>query len=161
MRKKIALVGAGNIGGTLAHLIGLKELGDVILIDIADGMTKGKALDLVQSSSKNIQETKQLPKEREKLDGKWECVLCFCCTTACPSYWWNSDEYLGPAVLLQAARWVNDSRDDERKKRLNAINDSLKLYRCHTIMNCTQSCPKGLNPAKAIADLKKAIVTEL
>ena len=112
-------------------------------------------------SSKNIQETKQLPKEREKLDGKWECVLCFCCTTACPSYWWNSDEYLGPAVLLQAARWVNDSRDDERKERLNTINDSLKLYRCHTIMNCTQSCPKGLNPAKAIADLKKAIVTEL
>ena len=114
-----------------------------------------------KSSSKNIQETKQLPKEREKLDGKWECVLCFCCTTACPSYWWNSDEYLGPAVLLQAARWVNESRDDGRKKRLNAINDSLKLYRCHTIMNCTQSCPKGLNPAKAIADLKKAIVTEL
>ncbi len=112
-------------------------------------------------SAKNIQETKQLPKEREKLDGKWECVLCFCCTTACPSYWWNSDEYLGPAGLLQAARWVNDSRDEERKERLNAINDSLKLYRCHTIMNCTQSCPKGLNPAKAIADLKKAIVTEL
>jgi len=114
-----------------------------------------------KSSSSKVQEIKQSPKEREKLDGIWECVLCFCCTTSCPSYWWNSDEYLGPAVLLQAARWVSDSRDNERKKRLEAINDSLKLYRCHTIMNCTQSCPKGLNPAKAIADLKKAIVTEL
>ncbi len=103
----------------------------------------------------------QSPQEREKLEGKWECVLCFCCTTACPSYWWNSDEYLGPAVLLQAARWVNDSRDTERKNRLSELNDSLKLYRCHSIMNCTRSCPKGLNPAKEIADLKKAIVTEL
>ena len=106
-------------------------------------------------------EKKQSPKDREKLDGKWECVLCFCCTTSCPSYWWNSDDYLGPAVLLQALRWVNDSRDSERKNRLKSINDSLKLYRCHSIMNCTRSCPKGLNPAKAIADLKKAIVTEL
>ena len=77
------------------------------------------------------------------------------------SYWWNGDDYLGPAVLLQAARWVNDSRDSERKERLSAINDSLKLYRCHSIMNCTRSCPKGLNPAKEIAGLKKAIVTEL
>tara|TARA_B100000686_G_scaffold342588_1_gene422024 strand:- start:215 stop:1048 length:834 start_codon:yes stop_codon:yes gene_type:complete len=112
-------------------------------------------------SSNILEEKKQLPKEREKLDGQWECVLCFCCTTACPSYWWNSDEFLGPAVLLQAARWVNDSRDDKRKQRLNEINDSLKLYRCHSIMNCTRSCPKGLNPAKAIAELKKAVVTEL
>ena len=109
----------------------------------------------------NSEEKKQTPKDREKLDGQWECVLCFCCTTSCPSYWWNSDEYLGPAVLMQAARWVNDSRDSERKERLKAVNDKMKLYRCHSIMNCTRSCPKGLNPAKAIADLKKAIVTEL
>ena len=108
-----------------------------------------------------LEEKKQTPKDREKLDGQWECVLCFCCSTSCPSYWWNSDEYLGPAVLLQAARWVNDSRDSERKNRLKAVNDKMKLYRCHSIMNCTRSCPKGLNPAKAIADLKKAIVTEL
>ena len=94
-------------------------------------------------------------------DGKWDCVLCFCCTTACPSYWWNSEEYLGPAVLLQASRWINESRDNYKKERLKKINDSMKLYRCHSIMNCTRSCPKGLNPAKAIADLKKAIVTEL
>ena len=108
-----------------------------------------------------IEEKKQTPLERLKLDGMWECVLCFCCTTSCPSYWWNSDEYLGPAVLLQASRWINDSRDGKRKERLNQINDSMKLYRCHSIMNCTRSCPKGLNPAKAIADIKKAIVTEL
>ncbi len=122
-------------------------------------------LERSKSNNKNIdnkkEEKKQTPKDREKLDGKWECVLCFCCTTSCPSYWWNGDEYLGPAVLLQAARWVDDSRDAERKKRLTAINDSLKLYRCHSIMNCTRSCPKGLNPAKEIAGLKKAIVTEL
>ena len=116
---------------------------------------------LENNESNKLEEKKQSPKDREKLDGQWECVLCFCCTTSCPSYWWNSDEYLGPAVLLQAARWVNDSRDSERKNRLKDINDSMKLYRCHSIMNCTHSCPKGLNPAKAIADLKKAIVTEL
>ena len=116
-----------------------------------------------QITNKHVsqKETKQFPKDREKLDGKWECVLCFCCSTSCPSYWWNSDEFLGPAVLLQVSRWANDSRDTERKERLKLINDSLKLYRCHSIMNCTTSCPKGLNPAKAIADLKKAIVTEL
>ncbi|MDC0037466.1 succinate dehydrogenase iron-sulfur subunit [Alphaproteobacteria bacterium] len=109
-----------------------------------------------KNSSKNIQN----PEDRAKLDGSWECVLCFCCTTSCPSYWWNGDNYLGPAVLLQASRWINDTRDTKRKERLEEINDSLKLYRCHSIMNCTRSCPKGLNPAKAIADIKKAIVTE-
>ena len=108
----------------------------------------------------STEEQKQSPEDRAKLDGKWECVLCFCCTTSCPSYWWNSDQYLGPAVLLQASRWINDSRDGKRKQRLQEINDSLKLYRCHSIMNCTRSCPKDLNPAKAIADIKKAIVTE-
>ena len=105
-------------------------------------------------------ERKQTPKNRAKLDGKWECTLCFCCTTSCPSYWWNGDKYLGPAVLLQASRWINDSRDSRRKERLKEIDDSFKLYRCHSIMNCTQSCPKGLNPAKEIAEIKKAIVTE-
>ena len=108
-----------------------------------------------------IEEKKQGLEDRAKLDGKWECVLCFCCTTACPSYWWNSKEYLGPAVLLQASRWISDSRDEKKKERLEKINDSMKLYRCHSIMNCTRSCPKGLNPAKAIAEIKKAIVTEL
>ena len=112
------------------------------------------------SKTTSIEEKKQNPKDRAKLDGSWECVLCFCCTTSCPSYWWNGDKYLGPAVLLLASRWINDSRDEKRKERLEEINDSLKLYRCHSIMNCTRSCPKGLNPAKAIADIKKSIVTE-
>ena len=108
--------------------------------------------------SNKLEEEKQSPKEREKLDGQWECVLCFCCTTSCPSYWWNSEKFLGPATLLQASRWINDSRDKKSQKRLNQLDDSFKLYRCHSIMNCTTSCPKGLNPAKAIAGLKKAIV---
>lgn len=95
--------------------------------------------------------------EREKLDGLWECILCFCCSTSCPSYWWNGDEYLGPAVLLNAYRWVADSRDHAKQERLEDLDDAFKLYRCHTILNCTNTCPKGLNPAKAIANLKQEI----
>ncbi len=96
----------------------------------------------------------QTPKDRAKIDGLWECVLCFSCSTSCPSYWWNGDRYLGPAVLLQAARFIEDSRDTITEERLSSLNDSFKLYRCHTIMNCTNTCPKGLNPAKAIAAIK-------
>lgn len=93
--------------------------------------------------------------EREELDGLWECILCACCSTSCPSYWWNSDRYLGPAVLLQAYRWIADSRDEYTGERLDDLEDPFRLYRCHTIMNCTAACPKGLNPAKAIAETKK------
>ncbi len=100
----------------------------------------------------------QSPEERAKLDGLWECVLCFCCTTGCPSYWWNSEKYLGPAVLLQASRWINDSRDEATGERLDELEDPYKLYRCHTIMNCTKTCPKDLNPAKAIGDTKMKII---
>ncbi|HID82775.1 MAG TPA: succinate dehydrogenase iron-sulfur subunit [Chromatiales bacterium] len=102
----------------------------------------------------------QSPKQREKLDGLYECILCACCSTACPSYWWNSDRFLGPAVLLQAQRWIVDSRDEATQARLDALNDTFKLYRCHTIMNCTNTCPKGLNPAKAIAEIKKSIIKQ-
>ena len=115
--------------------------------------------DQKSSKLKKLSENKQNPKDRSKLDGKWECVLCFCCTTSCPSYWWNGDSYLGPAVLLQAYRWISDSRDEEKKERLKMVADKLKLYRCHTIMNCTSSCPKGLNPAKAIGSIKKMLAT--
>ncbi len=97
----------------------------------------------------------QSKEERALLDGMWECILCFCCTTSCPSYWWNGDRYLGPAVLLAAYRWIADSRDEHAGSRLDALEDPFKLYRCHTIMNCTQTCPKGLNPAEAIAEIKK------
>ncbi|MDA8249855.1 MAG: succinate dehydrogenase iron-sulfur subunit [Rhodospirillales bacterium] len=100
----------------------------------------------------------QSPEERRKLDGLWECILCFCCTTSCPSYWWNGDRYLGPAVLLAAHRWISDSRDECTGERLDALQDPFKLYRCHTIMNCTQTCPKGLNPGKAIAEIKQLLV---
>ena len=100
----------------------------------------------------------QSPEERAKLDGLWECILCFCCTTACPSYWWNGERYLGPAVLLQAYRWLADSRDEFIGERLDQLEDPFRLYRCHTIMNCTKTCPKGLNPARAIAEIKKLMV---
>jgi len=93
--------------------------------------------------------------DREKLDGLYECILCACCSTSCPSYWWNGEKYLGPAALLQAYRWLIDSRDQAREERLDNLEDPFKLYRCHTIMNCANVCPKGLNPAKAIAAIKK------
>jgi succinate dehydrogenase / fumarate reductase iron-sulfur subunit len=96
--------------------------------------------------------------DRSKLDGLYECILCACCSTACPSYWWNGDRYLGPAALLQAYRWLIDSRDEATGERLDDLEDPFRLYRCHTIMNCAQTCPKGLNPARAIAEIKKMMV---
>jgi succinate dehydrogenase / fumarate reductase, iron-sulfur subunit len=103
-------------------------------------------------------ERRQSVEERSKLDGLWECILCFCCSTSCPSYWWNGDRYLGPAILLQAYRWLADSRDEHTGDRLDALEDPFRLYRCHTIMNCTKTCPKGLNPAKAISEIKRMMV---
>ena len=97
----------------------------------------------------------QSPEQREKLDGLYECILCACCSTACPSYWWNSDKFLGPAILLQAYRWLADSRDEMTGERLDELEDPFRLYRCHTIMNCANACPKGLSPARAIAEIKK------
>jgi succinate dehydrogenase / fumarate reductase iron-sulfur subunit len=96
--------------------------------------------------------------ERARLDGLYECILCACCTTSCPSYWWNGDRYLGPAALLQAQRWIVDSRDEATGDRLDHLEDPFRLYRCHTILNCSKACPKSLNPAKAIAEIKKAMV---
>jgi len=95
--------------------------------------------------------------DRAKLDGLYECILCACCSTSCPSYWWNGDKYLGPAVLMQAYRWIIDSRDESTKARLDQLRDPFSVYRCHTIMNCTRTCPKGLNPGKAIAEIKKLL----
>lgn len=100
----------------------------------------------------------QSPAERAELDGLYECILCACCTTSCPSHWWNPEKYLGPATLLNAYRWIADSRDEATGERLDQLNDPFKLFRCHTIMNCTDSCPKGLNPAKAIGEIKKKLV---
>ncbi|MAA75298.1 MAG: succinate dehydrogenase iron-sulfur subunit [Salinisphaeraceae bacterium] len=100
----------------------------------------------------------QTPEDRKHLDGLYECILCACCSTSCPSYWWNPDRYLGPAILLQAYRWLADSRDERTGERLDMLEDPFKLYRCHTIMNCTNTCPKDLNPAKAIAETKKMLL---
>ncbi|HET9149417.1 MAG TPA: succinate dehydrogenase iron-sulfur subunit [Alphaproteobacteria bacterium] len=104
------------------------------------------------------QERLQSQEERAKLDGLWECILCFCCSAACPSYWWNGEKFLGPSILLQAYRWIADSRDEATGERLDALEDPFRLYRCHTIMNCTRTCPKGLNPAQAIGAIKQLLV---
>jgi succinate dehydrogenase / fumarate reductase iron-sulfur subunit len=100
----------------------------------------------------------QSEQDRAKLDGLYECILCACCSTSCPSYWWNPERYLGPAALLQARRWLADSRDENTGERLDILEDPFRLYRCHTIMNCTNVCPKGLNPARAIAETKADMV---
>ena len=112
---------------------------------------------LKRNESTGLTENTQTVDERNRLDGLYECILCACCSTSCPSYWWNSERYLGPAALLQANRWIVDSRDMATKERLEQLDDTFKLYRCHTIMNCTNACPKGLNPAKAIGQIKKMI----
>jgi succinate dehydrogenase (ubiquinone) iron-sulfur subunit len=108
----------------------------------------------------NSKENLQSIEQRKHLDGLYECILCACCSTACPSYWWNSDKYLGPAALLQAYRWMSDSRDQYGKERRQDLEDPFSIYRCHTIMNCTKTCPKKLNPAKAIAEIKKEMATD-
>jgi len=142
----------------LPHLKVIKDL-------IGDLSGLYKQYESIQPWLKTVQtgeeknEIIQSQNDRSKLDGYYECILCACCSTSCPSYWWNGDKYLGPAVLLQAYRWIKDSRDAEQKERLKKVADELKLYRCHTIMNCTSSCPKGLNPAKAIGSIKKMLAT--
>jgi succinate dehydrogenase / fumarate reductase iron-sulfur subunit len=103
-------------------------------------------------------ERPQSPEERSRVDGYYECILCFCCTSGCPSHWWNGERFLGPAVLLQAWRWLTESRDEGTSERLDSLEDPFRLYRCHTILNCTRTCPKGLNPGKAIAEIKKMMV---
>lgn len=168
---------AMNIAGTntLACTKGIEECGDEIKIYPLPHMPVVKDLvpDLkhiyaqyesiepwmkTQSPAPSGSERLQSPQDREKLDGLYECILCFCCSTSCPSYWWNADRYLGPAILLQAYRWIADSRDEFTGDRLDDLEDPFRLYRCHTIMNCTKTCPKGLNPAKAIAEIKKLMV---
>jgi succinate dehydrogenase (ubiquinone) iron-sulfur subunit len=113
-----------------------------------------------QPKEKGQAEFLQSKQDRAKLDGMYECILCACCSTSCPSYWWNADKYLGPAVLMQAYRWIEDSRDGQTARRLAELDDAFKLYRCHTIMNCTKVCPKHLNPGKAIANIKKRLASK-
>ncbi|WBU60954.1 succinate dehydrogenase iron-sulfur subunit [Paracoccus albus] len=116
---------------------------------------------LITKSPEPGKEWKQSIDDRKKLDGLYECIMCASCSTSCPSYWWNGDKYLGPATLLAAYRWIIDSRDEATPERLDQLEDPFKLYRCHTIMNCTNTCPKGLNPAKAIAEIKHMLVDRI
>ncbi len=167
---------AMNIDGTntLACLKAMDEIkGDVriyplphlpVIKDLVPDMTRfyaqHRAIEpwLQTETPAPEREWRQSREERARLDGLYECILCACCSTSCPSYWWNSDRYLGPAILLQAYRWIVDSRDEHTGRRLDALEDPFRLYRCHTILNCTKACPKGLNPAKAIAEIKKQLV---
>lgn len=168
---------AMNIGGTntLACTRGINELkGDISVYPLPHmEVRKDLVPDLThfyaqyasikpwmqtQTPAPPDSERLQSKEDREKIDGLYECILCACCSTSCPSYWWNSDRYLGPAILLQAYRWIIDSRDENTGERLDELEDPFRLYRCHTIMNCTNTCPKGLNPAKSIAEIKKLLV---
>ena len=167
---------AMNIGGanTLACIFGLDEVkGDVsiyplphmpVVKDLIPDLTNFYAQHasimpwLETKTERPKEEWRQSIEDRKKLDGLYECVMCASCSTSCPSYWWNGDKYLGPAALLHAYRWIIDSRDQATTERLDDLQDPFKLYRCHTIMNCTKTCPKGLNPAKSIAEIKKMMV---
>ena len=167
---------AMNIDGinTLACIYGMDEIkGDVkiyplphmpVVKDLIPDLTHFYAQHasimpwLETKTNRPAKEWRQSVDDRKKLDGLYECVMCACCSTSCPSYWWNGDRYLGPAALLHAYRWIIDSRDEATGERLDELEDPFKLYRCHTIMNCTKTCPKGLNPAKAIAEVKKMMV---
>lgn len=118
-----------------------------------------QSVDTSKVNPEDLKPNYQSVEDRAKLDGLYECILCACCTTSCPSYWWNSDKYLGPAVIQQAYRWIIDSRDEARAERLEKLNDSFSIFKCHTIMNCTKSCPKNLNPAWAIAEVKSMLAS--
>ena len=144
---------------TLRPLPGLPVIRDLI-VDMTQFFKQYHSIKpyLINDTPAPDRERYQSPEDREKLDGLYECILCACCSTSCPSYWWNGDRYLGPAILLQAYRWIIDSRDEDTGARLDDLEDPFRLYRCHTIMNCTRTCPKGLNPAKAIAQIKKLMV---
>uniref|UniRef100_Q3TE45 Succinate dehydrogenase [ubiquinone] iron-sulfur subunit, mitochondrial n=1 Tax=Mus musculus TaxID=10090 RepID=Q3TE45_MOUSE len=143
----------------LPHMYVIKDL----VPDLSNFYAQYKSIEPYLKKKDESQEGKQQYlqsiEDREKLDGLYECILCACCSTSCPSYWWNGDKYLGPAVLMQAYRWMIDSRDDFTEERLAKLQDPFSVYRCHTIMNCTQTCPKGLNPGKAIAEIKKMMAT--
>jgi succinate dehydrogenase / fumarate reductase iron-sulfur subunit len=140
----------------LPHMPVIKDL----VPDLTDAYAQHASVEpwlQASSPSDSSQERLQSEEDRAKLDGLWECIMCFCCTTSCPSYWWNGDKYLGPATLLQSYRWIADSRDEATDNRLDDLEDPFKVFRCHTIMNCTKTCPKGLNPAKAIGEIKKKL----
>ena len=144
---------------TIYPLNNMRVIKDLVL-DLTHVFAQYNLIEPWLKSKTPLPETERLqsPEERRELDGSWECILCFCCTSGCPSHWWNADRFLGPAVLLQAWRWLADSRDEATGERLDGLEDPFRLYRCHTILNCTRTCPKGLNPGKAIAGIKKMMI---
>ena len=144
---------------TLRPLPGLPVVRDLI-VDLTQFYNQYRTVKpwLINKDPEPEIERLQSPEERARLDGLYECVLCACCTTACPSFWWNPDRFLGPAALLQANRFLNDSRDQATGERLDDLDDPFRLFRCHTIMNCTDVCPKGLNPAKAIGHIRQLLL---
>ena len=158
------LTNMNTLKGTivLKPLPGLPVIRDLI-VDMTQFFKQYNSIQpwLINDEPLPERERLQAPAERERLDGLYECILCACCSTSCPSYWWNGERYLGPAILLQAYRWIIDSRDEDTGARLDDLEDPFKLYRCHTIMNCTNTCPKGLNPAKAIASIKHMMVDRI
>uniref|UniRef100_E5Q3A9 Succinate dehydrogenase [ubiquinone] iron-sulfur subunit, mitochondrial n=1 Tax=Gracilariophila oryzoides TaxID=42480 RepID=E5Q3A9_9FLOR len=141
----------------LPHMYVIKDL----IPDLTHFYAQYKMIKPWLINKKNLptKEYLQSTNDRYELNGLYECILCACCSASCPSYWWNHDKYLGPAILLQAYRWIVDSRDAFTNKRLNFLNHKMRLFRCHTIMNCSKTCPKSLNPGKAIALIKYKIST--
>ncbi|CAO2814444.1 unnamed protein product [Amaranthus hypochondriacus] len=152
---KIESSGSATMITPLPHMFVIKDL----VVDMTNFYNQYKSIEpwlkRKNPAPEKGKEYYQSKEDRKKLDGMYECILCSCCSTSCPSYWWNPESYLGPAALLHAHRWIADSRDEYTKERLEAINDEFKLYRCHTIMNCTAACPKGLSPAKQIQQIKR------
>jgi succinate dehydrogenase / fumarate reductase, iron-sulfur subunit len=144
---------------TLRPLPGLPVIRDLI-VDMSQFFKQYHSIKpyIVNDSVPPEKERLQSPEDREKLNGVYECILCACCSTSCPSFWWNPDKFVGPAGLLQAYRFIADSRDHEREERLDNLEDPYRLFRCHTIMNCVDVCPKGLNPSKAIANIRGMLV---
>ena len=144
---------------TIYPLNNLRVLKDLV-VDLSHLFAQYSSIEpwIKSKSAAPEKERLQSVEDRGRLDGGYECILCFCCTAGCPSHWWNADRFLGPAVLLQAYRWLSDSRDESPGERLDQLEDPYKLYRCHTILNCTRTCPKGLNPGRAIAAIKKLLI---
>uniref|UniRef100_A0A7G9IVW2 Succinate dehydrogenase [ubiquinone] iron-sulfur subunit n=1 Tax=Gelidiella fanii TaxID=485435 RepID=A0A7G9IVW2_9FLOR len=140
----------------LPHMYVIKDL----VVDLTNFYSQYKSIKpwLVNKSISSSNELLQSKKDRAELNGLYECILCACCSASCPSYWWNQETYLGPAILLQAYKWIVDSRDQITTERLNFLNHKIRLFRCHTIMNCSKTCPKNLNPGKAISSIKQSIL---
>ena len=150
----------GNGALVIRPLPGLPVVRDLVvdMTQFYNQYEKVKPFLINDSKQPPAREHLQAPEDREKLDGLYECILCACCSTSCPSFWWNPDKFIGPAGLLHAYRFLADSRDTATEARLNDLDDAFSVFRCHGIMNCVSVCPKGLNPTKAIGHIKSMLL---